>query len=185
MILNLLAGVSQSIDFGAEYGYVEVSQPGGTVPVYLDTKTAVAEADGTIAIQPLSQPKTLRFDNIQVLHAVCSVDAKISIVPKKVWPGTRRRTLTPDTVEVFEFPEACESFEITNLDESTDAYFALDRDPDDAEEWTRKVPYFSCYVPTSKTECYSIRVISTAAIEVEVTGYPKADPMKRDFNTRR
>ena len=52
MILNLLAGVSQSIDFGAEYGYVEVSQPGGTVPVYLDTKTAVAEADGTIAIHP-------------------------------------------------------------------------------------------------------------------------------------
>lgn len=185
MILNLLAGVSQSVDFGSTYGYVEVFQPGGTAPIYIDTKTAVGGAVGTIEIPPNSQPKMLRYDDIQIIHAICSVNAKVSITPKKKWPGTRRRILTIDTVSVFDFPELCESFEITNLDETNDAYFALDRDPDSAEEWTRKVPSFSCYAPTQKTECYSIRVISSAAIEVEVTGYPKADPLKRSFNTRR
>lgn len=185
MILNLLAGVAQSLDLGEAYGYVKILQTEGTEPVYVNTKTVAVADDGALLINPSSEGKIYRFDEAQVFYAICSADATLVIEPVKKWSGSRRRTLTANQVSVFSFPSECRSIEITNFDDSDDVYFAFDRDPDSAEEWTGKVKASSGYYPSQDVECFSVRLISAAAVEVEVRGYPKVDPLKRTHNTRR
>lgn len=183
-VYKLVANTNLVINLGAEYSYLDISQPEGSQPIYLNTKTATVGMAGAKVIPAMSISNVMRFDRVQTLNAICSVNATLLIGLVKKFNSPIVKNTGVATVTEYNFGDVAKTFEIANRG-TNDILYALDRDPVAGTEYTRILKAGMSYTPSRDTECSSVRVLCSAANSVEVIGYPKDDPTLSIINKRR
>jgi len=183
-VYTLEANTELVIDLGAEYSYLDVFQPEGTDPIYLNTKAVTVGMSGAKVIPAMSLSNVFRFDRIQTVRVICASATTLIIGLVKQFNSPMIKNTVAATVLECNFGTLARSFEIANQG-SVDMYYALDRDPVVGTEYTRILKAGMSYSPTKDIECSAIRVLCSGITTVEVIGYPKDDPTLSIMNKRR
>lgn len=183
-VYNLEANTELVINLGAEYSYLDIYQPGGTDPVYVNTKTVTVGMVGSKIIPAMSISNVFHFDRIQTLNVICASATTLIIGLVKQFTSPIVKNTVAATVAEFNFGSLARTFEIANQG-TEDIVYALDRDPVSGTEYTRILKAGMSYTPSKDIECSSIRVLCAGITTVEVVGFPKDDPSQTIMNKRR
>lgn len=181
---NLEANTELVIDLGAEYSYLDIMQPEGDNPIYLNTKAVTVGMAGSKVIPARSISNVFHFDRIQTIRVICATATTMIIGLIKQFNSPIVKATVAATVGEFNFGSLARTFEIANQG-TEDILYALDRDPVAGTEYTRILKAGMSYTPTKDIECSSIRVLCAGVTTVEVVGFPKDDPTLTIMSKRR